>query len=188
MRKIKKFKINLRKREVLRNLKLLSQVKEITRQIEEMVDSEIKRSDEYITPASVYSSFNEDEIMIKFGASFFSEEGQKKPITATFIIVSIGEQIENEIKKHRDSGEIIRSDVIRSIGIEATESALNFVHKLIEDEARREDAEVLAPEKLDISKSIQIVNSLDSKKIGVYINEKNQIQPEFSSVAVIKWK
>ena len=187
MKKIKKFKVNLRKREILRNLKLISEVKEITPQIEEIVESEIKKSADYVTPASVYSSYTHDEMLVKFGPDFLHSEGRKPP-GATFIIVTAGKMIEDEIKTRQAGGETIHAAIIRALGLEAVDGALNFVVKLALNEAKSEDSILLTPEKIDGKKAAQALEALEAKKIGVSIDENGRVQPEFSSVVAVRWK
>jgi hypothetical protein len=188
VRKIKKFKVNLRKREILRNFKLISQVKEITTQIEELVDAEIRRSADYVSHACVYSSFSPDEITVKFGPDFLGAAGSKMPVSATFIAATAGPAVEDEMKQRQERGETLHAGVIRALGLEACEAALNFIFKLAQEEARGEDCDVLPPEKLDGAKAAQVISALEAKKVGISIDDQNRIHPEFTVICLAKWK
>ncbi|MFN3967221.1 MAG: hypothetical protein ACK4JE_05950 [Endomicrobiia bacterium] len=183
MKKIKKFKISLRKREVLRNLKLISEIKEITPQLEEIISKEIEKSIEYIHPASVFETFSIDELNKKFGLKF---EQQYPAIS--IIVVTIGNEIEKIIEELKSRGEILHSQIVHSIGIEACESSKNFIYKIIDEEAKEEECILLAPEKQNEENSKNIIRNFDVKRIGVFIDDKNTIQPIYTDVSIVKWQ
>jgi hypothetical protein len=58
--KIRGFKIQLRKREILRTLKYDSRYSEIDRNVEELIQEQIENAYELIFPSVVYNTFHKD--------------------------------------------------------------------------------------------------------------------------------
>ena len=183
MKKIKKFKINIRKREVLRNLKLVAEIKEITPQLEDIISKEIEDSQEYINPASVFETFSLNEIEKKFGLKF----EQNYPAVSV-IVVTIGKDIEKVIEQFKSTGENLHSMIVHSIGLEACESSKNFVYRIISEEAKEEDCILLPSEKQSEEISKNIIKNFDASRIGVFIDDKNAIQPVYTDVSIVKWQ
>ncbi len=183
MKKIKKFKINIRKKEVLRNLKLVSEIKEITPQLEETITKEIEKSQEYISPASVFETFSVDELEKKFGLKL-----DKLYPAVSIIVVTIGNEIEKIIEQFKANSEILHSQIVHSIGLEACESGKNFIYKILTDEAKEENCILLPSEKQNEEDSKNIIKKFDTGRIGVFVNDKNTIQPVYTDVFIVKWQ
>lgn len=184
MKKIKKFKVRLRKREIIHNLKLNTQIQEITPQIEEVILKEIEKSEEYLSPASVFDTFSPDAAEKNFDLEF---EQESKPVAVSVVVVTVGSAIEKEIECAKQRGEKLHSDIIQAIGLEACDSSINFIYRILNEEAREEEYSLMPIEKTTGDFEKNIVRKSDTKKINVYIDDKNQIQPPYSSVAIVRW-
>ncbi|MBU0952229.1 MAG: hypothetical protein KKH91_05335 [Elusimicrobia bacterium] len=185
--KIKKFKVSLRKKEIFRNLKLTTEIKEITPQLDEAVLKEIEKSNNYLSPAGVTETFPLSEALSKFELAPQDFEQKPVPISVSVIVVTIGNTIEKEIELARQSGKPLHSEIIHSLGLEACNSSLNFIYRIINEESAEEECTLLPLEKLsgDIEKSV--TKKMDTQRIGVSIDENNQIHPVYSCAAIIRW-
>ncbi|MDI6641638.1 MAG: hypothetical protein QME68_04930 [Elusimicrobiota bacterium] len=184
MTKIKKFKVNLRKREIIHNFKVTSSIKQITQELEDLIAKEIDRSVEYLSPASMFDTFQIDKATKDFKLNFAKEPDI---LAVSIIVVTVGDEIEKQIGTATSQGEQLRAQILNAIGIEACSSSLNFIYKLISDEAEKEECKVSPIEKVQGDSARTIIKKFNTKRIGVYINDKNQILPEYTAVATVKW-
>jgi len=182
MKKIKKFKVNLRKREIIHNFKVISAIKQITEELEGLIVKEIEKSVEYLSPASMFDTFQVEEAKRDFNLSFDPHENI---LAVSIIVVTVGEEIEKQIGIATDQGEQLRAKILNAIGIEACNSSLNFIYKIISDEA--EECIVSPAQKVQTDTAIKIVEKFNTKRIGVYINDKSEILPLYTAVALVKW-
>jgi hypothetical protein len=184
MKKIRKFKVNLRKRRIIRNLKISGEIKQITPQLEEVIEKEIKRATDYISPSSIFDTFKPDTAKLKFNLAF-----EDLNLAAVSIaVVTIGEKIEKEIDVTSNKGEHIRAQIMRAIGIEGYESSMNLIHRVLREEASNENCTLLPVETPPGNLTEAIVGILSGEKIGVNINKTGSLHPIFSSIGIIKWQ
>ena len=185
--KIKKFKVSLRKKEILRNLRLTTQTKEITPQLEESVLKEIEKSNNYLSPASVIETLPLKDALSKFG--LVPEEFEQKPIPISLSIIAatIGDTIEKEVELARKSSDTLPSEIVHSLALEACNSSLNFIHRVINEESGEEECTLLPLEKLsgDIEKNV--IRNMDAQRIGISIDDNNQLNPVYSCAAIVRW-
>jgi hypothetical protein len=78
--------------------------------------------------------------------------------------------------------------IVHSIGLEACESSKNFVYRIISEEAKEEDCILLPSEKQSEEISKNIIKNFDASRIGVFIDDKNAIQPVYTDVSIVKWQ
>jgi len=184
MRKIRNFKVNLREREVIHNLKLITEIKEFTPQLQEAVRKEMERAKEYLSPASVFDTFEVEESIEKFGLEI---EQSLKVSSISIIIATVGQDIEKEIENATNRDEKIISQIINAIGMEALNSTLNFIYKILNEDARKEESELLQNEKISGDMEKEIIKKFDAKRINVYVTENNQVKPVYTAVGLAKW-
>ncbi|OGS21290.1 MAG: hypothetical protein A2252_08480 [Elusimicrobia bacterium RIFOXYA2_FULL_39_19] len=182
--KIKKFKVTLRKKEIFKNLKLTSEIKEYTPEIDEAISGEIDKSAEYLSPASIFETFQIEEAKSKFGLSF---DQKPKPVAVSVIVVSIGSGIESKIKTSADNNNEQRKQILNSLGLEACTGSLAFVYRILSEEATEDDCHLLALEKQSGDMEKNILNNIDIKSIDVSIDEAGNIKPQYFNTAIVKW-
>ena len=183
MKKIKKFKINLRPREILRLLKATTQISEITPELEEAVKRESARLSRIISPAAVYDTNTWEKIPIELAPPAID-----KWVAASTCLITIGTAVEAEINEARQRGEGILAQMLHAIAVEALEQTGNFVKRLIGEEAKEEGCELSKEQLINTppawEKFIQII---PGDKIGVQLLDKETFQPMYSSAGVIYW-
>jgi len=175
MKKIKKFRINLRLREIIKNLKIITQTKEITSQLEEAVKKEMARAGEYLTPACMFET-------VKPGP-----EGETGSVSISYLFVTLGEAIEKEIDACAPVSETIRSNIIHSIGLDGIEVGLNFIYKLLLEEAGKEECELRPLTKLTGNRVKAVFDKINPGRIGIRLNDNNELQPFYTAVASVEW-
>lgn len=183
MKKIKKFKITLRTREITRLLKATSELKEITPQLEEAVQSETINIQKIVSPAAICETFFKDK---------FPQELLVSPpdnwVAASVYLVTVGTDIEKLKNEAHARGENILSQIIHSAGLEALEQSAAFVQRLIVDEAKDENCELSDRKRLNTPEFYtNLFASLPGDKIGVKITENNLLDPLYSSGGIIYW-
>jgi hypothetical protein len=182
-KKIKKFKINLRFRDIVRNLKSTAKTCEITKEIEELIDNESDRAQKIITPSSVFETVSKEKLHFPVGV-----EAPPKWVAASFFIVSVGPGADAEMASLAERNEIVVERVMHSIFMEALEQSANFINRLLGDEAKDEDCELSQRVTVSSAETIQeVLKILPFDKIGVSYPGENGFQPQFTSCEVVFW-
>ncbi|MBN1621183.1 MAG: hypothetical protein JW871_01165 [Endomicrobiales bacterium] len=183
MRKIKKYKINLRTRNIQQLLKTISKVSEITPQIEEAVKREKDHADRIISSAAIYDTVDREKVNFDLGI-----EMPENWVAATFYLVTIGSEIEREIRDVQSTEENILAKILHSIGLDALDQSANFITKLINEEAKQEDCTLTNQYKLTSFAVLDnVFKIIDSEKIGVKLKNNKTFEPQYSSCGVIFW-
>jgi len=182
MNKIKNFRINLREKEILRLLKKTSKI-EVTSQVQSAVQTHSEQLQKIIAPASIYSTFQKGKLPLKLAFS-----APDKWIAATVFAVTIGVAFENEIEVAQNKNESVLFGITHCIGVEALEQSVNFIGRLINDEAKDEECElsqkIIIADTSDIEVLCQV---LPIAKIGVSFSQNSGVVPMFSSFGLYFW-
>ena len=183
MKKIKKFKINLRNREITRLLKKTTKISEINPDIEEKVEAESRRLRRFISPAAIYETVPKD----KFPGELKVSE-PKNWVAATAYVVTVGDAIEKELKENRakDNGE--SEAIAHTIALEGVEQSVNFIERLIREEALGENCEISKEQPLDSKKLLaKLFGIIPGEKIGASLASDGSLIPQYSSSGIIYW-
>ncbi len=181
MKKIKKFKINLRPREILRLLKKTTKIADTASDLEEKVESEAKRLQKSISPAAIYETVKKDEFPFELRV-----QEPANWVAATSYSVTIGDAIEKELRENRenDTNEMIT----HSVALEGIDQAVNFIQRLIREEAAGEDCEISKELEMNSKDLIKKVFSIiPGDKIGISLSEDGNLNPQYSQSGIIYW-
>jgi hypothetical protein len=182
MKKIKKFKINIRQREVLRLLKSTARI-EITPQLEQAVLQESQRLAKIASPAAIYETLQKEKVPQELAFS-----APPTWVAASFFLITISSVMENEIKEAQRRGEQILGQMLHAISLEALEQATNFVERLLVEEAKEENCEF--SDRVMISESPAwetFFTILPGDKVGVQLLANGTLQPLYSSAGILYW-
>ena len=182
MNKIKNFRINLREKEILRLLKKTLKI-EVTPQVQAALKAQCEQLQKIITPASIYATFQKDKLPLKLAFN-----APDKWIAATIFAVTIGKDFESVVAEEQSKSESMLSGITHCIGVEALEQSVNFIGRLISDEAKEEEGEL--SQKLiiaDVSDIEVLCQSLPIVKIGVSFTQNSGVVPMFSSFGLYFW-
>ncbi len=173
--KIKKFKLELRLKDVYNRLKQ-SNV-QLTDEVTVLIDVIKKEVDGLIVPSVLFEIY---EIKSEKVANFIKNIVIPKNTTnITFVIVTLGEQIDKLILA---TTEHLKKVILETIVDEYLKAALVFVSKILKEKIE-EDIEVgnsfLVPQ--EFYKEVLLL--LSSEKIGVYLTENNTLSPICTNVS-----
>ncbi len=181
MKKIKNFKINLRMREVIRILKTTTPAPEITAQLEEAIQRESQRVQKIIVPAAMYDTQPREKIPPELAVV-----APEYWVAASAFLITIGSDVEREIKDARDRGETILPQILHSIALESLEQSVNFVRRLIVEEAKDDECELSRNQPVGAGTAWEKFSLvLPGDKIGVTRADEETYHPLYSSCGVI---
>ena len=179
--KIKKFNINLRKSRIYRDLK---QKIDVTQEIEEAVEKNIEEVKNIIFPASIFKTFSfkelDKEIIDRINIS-------KNTLAVTFSGVTIGFEIEEKIKESEIKKENIKKLILESISKEALEQSSNFIYKIIEEEAKKDNCEISIKAEIPLELRGILRSILELEKVNIKI-EENKVFPKYTIFEYFVWK
>ncbi len=197
LRKIKGLKIKLRKREILRHLKYSPKSGEIPPETESLIQQELQRAYELMYPCVIYltvprssDTFEKVKNEILKGSEKM-EKISSNCVAVTLMASTAGIKIEKEIDNLKKK-ELTRALVLDAAGSEAAEQAVNFVSKLITEQAREEESCTgmrISPGYggWDIRVTEKILKILDASKIGIKYTPSGIMTPRKSVAAVQGW-
>lgn len=179
MKKIKRFKINIRTREVLRLLKNTTKIVPDAR-IEDLVRQESVRVQKCISPAALYETHPADKIPQELIINPPSNW-----VAASLFIITIGAAMETEIAEAPDEE---KGAVLHAIALEGLEQSCNFVHRLIIEEGKDESCEVTRDMPLTaLAAEEKVFSLMPPDKIGVRLTGENMFEPRYSLCALSYW-
>ncbi len=169
MTKIKKFRVTLRPREVARWLKKEKGM-EITPDLELEIESQIKEA-RWLAPAAVYTTLTR-QTAEKTTPVSFPDQSVALSITA----VSIGPVPEDS------------SAMLQALVHEALSQTVQFVTRLITEQAKEEDCEMSAPESVqDPTLAATLATLVGVNRIGITVDASHPVLPSYSRVCHSFW-
>lgn len=184
MKKIKRFKINIRFRDVVRLLKNTCQIKDITSQIEEVIHAESRRLKGIVMPAAMFETHTKEKLPVELAVN-----PPDKWVAASLFLVTIGSGIENEISIAQNKDDNISGHVVHSIAVEALDQTLNFISRLLNEEAKDESCQLLDFRTINTSESLQkFFELMPGDKVGVqYTAGSDKYHPLYSTAGIVYW-
>ena len=192
MSKIRGFKIKLRKRETLRNLKWTSKVKPLDTKIEDAIQKQIENGYSLIYPSAIYNTYHSNSKVKEIFLCSKKVTGLLDKSSAfTLLAVTIGKKLEEEVNKLKKS-DLTSAFILDSVGSEAAEQCANFVSSIIKEEASKDDCRLsmrISPGYGDLPMDVsgKILDLLEGKKIGVSIKSSGILIPRKSITGVQVW-
>ncbi|MGA2090508.1 MAG: hypothetical protein ABSH12_03480 [Endomicrobiales bacterium] len=183
MKKIKKFKIHFRSREIARMLKATAQLTEVTPQLEEAILREAAR----LTPLVMTAAMYETQAKEKFPAALVSAPPNSW-VAASAYIVTIGTVFEEEIRAARQRDEVMVTNILHAIAVEGLDQAANFVFRLIIDEAKDQDCEISRQQMIPSAAWDALFALVPGDKIGVSRAGTDAFLPLYSSCGMVYWQ
>ncbi len=198
MKKIRGFKIKLRKREILRSLKYTSQVDKIDQKIENIIQNQIETTYRLIYPSAVYetyrkksNTFGELKDKITLGSKKVKNI-IKDCFAVTVMAATVGKRIDVEIDNLKKNN-LTKAFVLDAAASEAAEQSVNFITRIIRREAKQKECYLsnrISPGYGDwpLESSRELLNMLPVEKIEIKIGKKNNtMNPRKSVTAIQGW-
>lgn len=183
MKKIKKFKIHFRPRDIARMLKATAQLTEVTPQLEEAILRETARITPLVATAAMYETQSKEK---------FPAELVKAPpdnwVAASAYVVTIGSALEEEIRAARQRDEVMMTNILHAIAVEGLDQSANFVGRLITDEAKDQDCEISRQQVIPSAAWSALFALVPGDKIGVTLAGPDAFQPLYSSCGLVYWQ
>ena len=181
MRKIKNFKVNLRVREIMRVIKKLSNVAELSPDAEEAVQRGCHFYSKFISPSAVYDTFK------KGGLPFvYEKDAPQKWAAQSVFFVTIGSALYEEYKKNEQTYGEHTGKIVSAVAVDALEQAKNFIQRIISNEAEDEGCEISRSADIPRDLCVEASKNVAAEKIGIAASE-NGLEPQYSSCGIIYW-
>ena len=183
MKKIINFKINFRFRETLRSLKKNAKMDVSSSDVEEAVETQISKLKKLVEPAAVYATFPKDKV--SHDLAIFDGSNW---VATTLYVVTISSEVEKELKAAQDSNDKNLEQIIHAVAMEATDQAVNFIQRLIREEASKENCELSRGYAVSDANEMQkFFSMLPGDKIGVTVLHDTVLNPLYSAVGYFIW-
>ncbi|MFC1566955.1 hypothetical protein ACFL4A_03840 [bacterium] len=193
MKKIKKFKVNIREKRVLALLKFKEGITENQHELLPEITKEIQEAYEYILPAAIYETFKPEEINELYNTSKEVGALLNNSMSVSLAAVTIGQNFDDKVQEFTNSSNVSKAVIWDAIGSEAVEQAANFINRLLKDEANLEACELTTRFSpgygdWDITQNQKLLEILNTEKIQLSTNECGNLVPQKSITAIIGWQ
>jgi hypothetical protein len=183
LKKIKKFKVNIRLRETMRLLKATARIPDISSEIEDEIHRQSRKMEGVIATAALYETIRKDK---------FPQELQIEPpdnwVAASVYLATIGENAEVQIMNAQNAGETLTGQILHSIALESLEQSGNFLRRLLDDEAKDETCELSRQKVLNSEAAWnKLLELLPGDKIGVRFLGGERFAPIYTTGGIIYW-
>jgi hypothetical protein len=181
MRKIKNFRINLRIKEILRIIKKLINVVELSVELEEAVWRCCRFYPRILVPSAVYKTFSKETL------PFVCEKDVPlKWISESVFFVTIGDNLYEKYKKDEGSFGEYTEKIISAVAVDALEQSRNFIQRLISSEAQGESCEISRG--IDIPPRLYeaAAGCIPADKIDISA-EDGKLNPRYSECGLFYW-
>jgi hypothetical protein len=180
--KIKNFRINLRAREIARLLK--SQAKlQMTPALEASIEHAIHANKRLIQPSAVYTTLTRST----------AEKATALPladpaVAVSVIAVTIGSGLEEELTGAADRQDALQGSLLSALRDEGLQQSIQFIMKLIEDQAKEEDCEMSAPREVAEGVLVGSLGSLlGTQRIGINLDNETPSLPPYARLVWTVW-
>jgi hypothetical protein len=185
--KIKKFRIRPRLSSVARILKSILSVKQLSEDVESAIPAEVEAFLPKMMPTAFYQTWPRDEIPSSLQDAL-KEIGGRKVVALSALVATIGDEPEDVLSGLLMNGERQRSQILTAVCEESADLCLQFLLRLLTEEAVDDDCEVSDPIVVDsgalLAESLALV---EAEQEGVSIDTAFHLSPRFTRVALVVW-
>lgn len=185
--KIKKFRIRPRLATVARILKSIMSVKQLPADVESVLPTEIEGFLPKMMPTAFYQTWSRDEIPGSLRETV-KDAGGKKLVALSALVATIGEEPEDALSALLMNGETQRSQIATAVCEESADLCLQFLIRLLAEEAEGDDCEISEPIPVPAGPVMaDALMLLDAEQEGVLIDPAFHLSPRFTRVALVVW-
>lgn len=185
--KIKKFRIRPRIPTVKRILKTLLDAKQLPKEIEESLPEVASEFVNQLVPVAFYETWTRDEMPEPF-KFFLDEAGLGKAVSVTAMVATVGTLPEVKLSELLMNGETTRSHVISALSEESADLSLNFLTKLLAEDARQDDCDVGDPIMITEESFLsEVLLTLEAEEEDIHLDPASHLTPRFTRVALAAW-
>ncbi len=185
--KIRKFRIKPRLGTVGRILKSMMSVRQLPQDLEASIPKECEDFLSHVVPVAFYQTWSRDEIPTPF-KEVLASSGFEKAIAVSALIATIGQAPEEFLSELLMSGETSKALLITALSEESADLSLNFLYKLLADDAKSDDCEVsvLMPV-TDAGLLAETLTLAGADQEGIHVDTASHLSPRFTRVALVGW-
>jgi len=185
--KIKKFRIRPRLSTVARILKSIMAVKQLPPEVEAALPAEIEAFLPRMMPTAFYQTWSRDEVPPTLQDAL-KAAGARKIVALSALVATIGDEPEDALSTMLMNGETQRSQIATAVCEESADLCLQFLLRLLSEEAEEDDCEVSEPVPVDSGDMLaETLTVLDADEEGVSIDTAYHLSPRFTRVALVIW-
>ncbi len=185
--KVKKFRIRSRISTVARILKAIMGVKQLPVDLEASLPMESEEFLKHAVPAAFYTTWSRDEVPAAF-APALQAAGLSKAIAVSALVATIGSEAEEYLSEMLMNGETQRSQVVTALSEDAADVSLQFLFRLLADDAKTDDCELADPILVgEPGLQSETLTLLEAQQEGVTIDQAGHLSPRFTRVALMAW-
>lgn len=185
--KIKKFRIRPRLQTVGRILKSIMGVKQLAPEVEASLPAEIDDFLPRMMPTAFYQTWSRDEMPSAFIDTLRHAEASKA-VAVSALVATIGAEPEDALSDLLLNGETQRSQIASAICEESADLCMNFLLRLLADDARTDDCEISEPMAVTDSALLgETLKLLEAEQEDVNLDSAFHLTPRFTRVALVAW-
>ncbi len=178
--------------EELVNVFGIKDIKLVKKEKREKIEEVINFAQGLIVPCVLYKTLNKEKTRELFSGMDDLVKRIKDWLAVSLWVVTIGQQLEDEIRKKEASGDLFLSQVLEVIGNESLREASCFVNRLVASEARKQECELIFgldnySKEWNGEISKKVLTIIEVEKIGITFNENYQLLPKKSMLAIVGW-
>lgn len=161
-------------------------VKQLPAEIENSIPVESQSFISLISPLAFYNTWTGGKIPPDF-KSFLKNAGVDKPVAVSAVVATIGPGPEDVLSRLLMSGDTLKAHIWTALCEDAADIALNFIFKLLVEDAEKDDCEV--PEVVAVADETALSLTLElleagSEKVRL---ENGHLSPRFTRVGLAAW-
>lgn len=185
--KVKKFRIRPRLPSVGRILKSILNARQLPDGLEETLPGESEAFLKNIMPTAFYHTWSREDVPEAFG-EILEQAGCKKAVAVSALIATIGPDAEDYLSKLLMNGESQRSQVVTALSEESADLSLQFLFRLLQDDAEGDDCEITGPLPVGNDALLsEILTLMEAAEEGVTKDSAGHLAPRFTRVALAAW-
>ncbi|MCB4756231.1 MAG: hypothetical protein LHV69_04250 [Elusimicrobia bacterium] len=185
--KVKKFRIRPRLGIVARTLRSMMSVKQLAADLEESIPKESEDFLSHVAPVAFYQTWSKDEIPPHY-RDVLEQAGWEKAIAVSALIATIGPAPEDYLSELLMSGETTRSLLITALSEESADLSLQFLFKLLAEDAKADDCDVSEPLiVVDPNLLAETLVLTGAEQEGIHLDAAAHLTPRFTHVALAGW-
>jgi hypothetical protein len=182
MTKIKNFRIHLRPREIARFLKAQAKL-QITPALEASIEHAANDAKRLLQPAAIYTTLTRST----------AEKATSLPladptVAASVIAVTIGSALEEEIAAASGGQDALQASLLSALREEALQQSVQFIMRLIEDQAKEEECDMSAPRNAAEAGLLRSLGALlGTQRIGIDLDNDTPALPPHARLVWTVW-
>lgn len=185
MKKIKRFKINIRPSYLLRLIKKSVDIEK------DEINTIIRENYELVDPCTIYDNFKLEDMKdgdLERTIKGWAPGAVVNPYSVvSFAIVTVGGMLDEKMSKLKGEGSERVLKILDALGSEALEQSCDFVTKLMAKDAEKEECAVGVLEEVPEDNREAILELLEARKIDVSLDGNSDLVPRKSLVVYGYW-